>query len=86
MFGLRGEGLWLVCDRVANRGSAAREYTQFFALPVRIPEEGFSDRVRLLAAAGLSPVEEDPAAGRRPAPDSPQPRLAPVPEPQDPAP
>ena len=64
VFGVRGEGLWLVCDRVESRGAKEHEYTQFFTLPVRVAAAGFADRVRLLAAAGTPLVEADVGAGR----------------------
>ncbi|MCX7046936.1 MAG: chitobiase/beta-hexosaminidase C-terminal domain-containing protein [Candidatus Sumerlaeota bacterium] len=58
-FGVRGEGLWIVCDHIENKGAKEREYTQFYSLPVRIAEAGFADRVRLLAAARVAMVEEN---------------------------
>ncbi len=64
VFQVRGEGLWIACDRIASRGAAEREYAQFFALPVRLPPEGLADRVRLLAAAGHPLIEEDAAGAR----------------------
>ncbi|MCX6553359.1 MAG: chitobiase/beta-hexosaminidase C-terminal domain-containing protein, partial [Acidobacteria bacterium] len=63
VFGVRGSGLWLVCDRVESRGAQEHEYTQFFTLPVRIAAAGFADRVRLLAAAGTPLVAADERAG-----------------------
>jgi hypothetical protein len=59
VFGIRGEGLWIACDRIENKGSKEREYTQFFTLPVRIGEAGFADRIRLLAAPGTALFEEN---------------------------
>ncbi len=64
VFGPRGAGLWIVCDRIENRGSQEREYAQFFTLPARIEANGFADRVRLLAAAGAPLVEVDPQRRR----------------------
>lgn len=64
IFQVRGEGLWISCDRIENKAGTEREYTQFFALPVRLAEEGLAERVALLAAAGHQPVEENQAAGR----------------------
>lgn len=63
VFQVRGERLWIVADRIESRSSTPHEYTQFFTLPVRLPNEGLADRVRLLSAAGLEPIEENRAEG-----------------------
>lgn len=59
VFGVKGEGFWITCDRIENKGGRDHEYTQFFTLPVRISEVGFADRLHLLAASGVIPVEEN---------------------------
>ncbi len=61
---VRGEGLYLVGDRLACPADATHTYTQFLSLPTLLPEPGFADRVRVLAAAGATLHEED-EAGRR---------------------
>lgn len=64
VFHARGEGLWVICDRIANRSGAAHEYTQCLAFPLRLRETGFADRVRVLAAAGRPLVAEDEAGAQ----------------------
>jgi hypothetical protein len=64
VFHLRGAGIWIVNDRIENKSGAAHDYAQFVGLPTLLPEDGFADRVRLLAAAAHPLVEEDSAAHR----------------------
>ncbi len=59
VFGVRGQDVWIICDRIRHRGSEAREFTQFFTLPIRVAQNGFADRVRLLAAATTPAVSID---------------------------
>lgn len=59
VFGVRGQDLWIICDRIRHRGTEAREFTQFFTLPIRVAQNGFADRVRLLAAAATPAVSVD---------------------------
>jgi len=61
VFSVKGEGLYLVSDRIHNVSGTPHQYTQCFLLPVRLPEAGVADRVRVLSAAGYKLVEEDPA-------------------------
>lgn len=63
-FGLRAQGLWLVCDRIQSPAGHEHEYTQFFSLPLRIEEKGFPDRLRVLAAAGNPLVQVDEKESR----------------------
>ncbi len=56
---VRGEGLWLVHDRVLAPANATHEYMQCFKLPVRLHPEGFAERVALLKAAKVNLIEED---------------------------
>ena len=64
VFGLRGEGLWISCDRIQSPRDKDHEYTQFYTLPVRLEESGLADRVRLLTAPETPLVEVDPVEGR----------------------
>jgi hypothetical protein len=59
---LRGENLFVVGDRVENRGPA-HEFSQFFVLPLRLPGPVASERERLRALANkdASLLEIDPA-------------------------
>lgn len=65
IFQLRGEGIFLIGDRIENRGSA-REYSQMFVLPVRVPGPVDSevDRLRLLAEKDAVLLEIDPVQKR----------------------
>ncbi|MEK0446812.1 MAG: hypothetical protein RLZZ399_2133 [Verrucomicrobiota bacterium] len=56
---VRGEGLWLVHDRMLAPAHATHEYMQGFKLPVRVHPEGFTERVALLKATGHSLLEEN---------------------------
>lgn len=58
VFGVQGERLWIVCDRIENRSDVPREYTQFLTFPIRAGREGFAERINLLAS-GPSPVQVD---------------------------
>jgi len=61
---VRGEGIYLVADRIENTGTASHEYSKFFTLPAKVREKGIADRVRVLAAEGNNLVEVDPAQRR----------------------
>lgn len=56
---VRGEGLWLVHDRMLAPATATHEYMQCFKLPVRLHPEGFADRVALLKTSGHNLIVED---------------------------
>jgi hypothetical protein len=58
VFHPRGSGVWIVSDRVENKGAASHDYAQFFTLPVRLSLEGAADRVRLLKAANYPIIEQ----------------------------
>jgi hypothetical protein len=56
---VRGEGLWLVHDRILAPAGATHEYMQCFKLPVRLYPEGFAERVALLKANACALIEEE---------------------------
>lgn len=64
VFGVRGEGVYIVADRLENAGGAVREYTQFFTLAVKFPEKDLARRVAAPAGADRRLIEEDPGARR----------------------
>ena len=64
IFHLRGSGVWIISDRIENKGKTSHQYAQFVGVPARLPDEGFSGRLRLLQAAKYPLIEKDPAQGR----------------------
>ena len=54
---VRGQGLYIVTDRMASAGP--HEYEIFFHLPVRIGDDFFFDRVRVMAETGCQPIAWD---------------------------
>jgi len=63
VFGIRGEDLWLVCDGIDSPEGVEREFTQFFALPVRLPTTGLTDRLRVLSETAVPLIETFPDQG-----------------------
>ena len=64
VFHVRGEGIWIVADRMENASGRSREYSQFFTLPAVLHEKGYAERVESLAKAGHRLIQVDPGHKR----------------------
>jgi hypothetical protein len=62
IFHLRGEDIFLVGDRVENKGASEREFSQFFTLGISVPADNPADRIRLLNSAKINLYAIDPSA------------------------
>ncbi len=63
VFHLRSEGIFLIGDRMEN-GGTGNEFSQMFALPLRVPVPGAAERLRLLAEKDAVLLEIDPTIKR----------------------
>jgi hypothetical protein len=59
VFHVRGEGVWIVADRMENPHPQAFDYAQFWTFPALVKPEGYRKEIERLHAAGHRLIEED---------------------------
>ncbi len=58
-FHLRGEGVWIVADRIENPHPRSFDYAQLWTFPALVNSKPYRQEVQRLSEAGYSLIEED---------------------------
>ena len=59
VFHVRGEGVWIVSDRLENPSGKQHEYSTFWTYPAWVNSKGAAEAIRSLAASGHQLIVED---------------------------
>ena len=59
VFHVRGEGIWIVSDRIENPSGKQHEYSTFWTYPAWVNPKGLAKDIRALAAAGHQLIIEE---------------------------
>jgi hypothetical protein len=59
IFHVRGEGIWIVADRIENPSEKEHEYSAFWTYPALVTAKGMSKTVRDWVAAGFNTLHEE---------------------------
>jgi hypothetical protein len=70
VFHVKGEGIWIVADRLEDAGTTPHEYATFYTYPTWIEPEGIRKAIDELAAIGNPLVEEKPGSVRTAIPNA----------------